>query len=187
MTGSRQLLFIQGGGAGTHDGWDDRLVDSLRRELGAGWDIRYPQMPDEDDPSDAAWGPAISAALAALEDGAIVIGHSVGGTLLVGVLATRPPGGDLSAIVLLAAPFAGPGGWPGDGFEMTGDLGGRLPAGVPVHLFHGLADDEVPPAHAGLYAAAIPGARVHRLPGRDHQLGNDLSEVAALIRDSDAG
>jgi len=23
---------------------------------------------------------------------------------------------------------------------------------------------------------------VHRLPGRDHQLGNDLSEVATLIR-----
>src|SRR3954451_13311034 len=36
MTGTRQILFIQGGGADTHDGWDDQLVDSLRRGLGEG-------------------------------------------------------------------------------------------------------------------------------------------------------
>jgi len=27
----------------------------------------------------------------------------------------------------------------------------------------------------------IPQARVHRLPGRDHQLNNDLSDVAKAI------
>ncbi len=50
----RQLLFIQGAGAGTHDEWDDKLVASLREHLGPGWDIRYPRMPDEDEPSYAA-------------------------------------------------------------------------------------------------------------------------------------
>ncbi len=49
-------------------------------------------------------------------------------------------------------------------------------------MFHGLEDDEVPPAHADLYARAIPQAQVHRLPGRDHQLGNDLGDVATMIR-----
>jgi hypothetical protein len=39
-----------------------------------------------------------------------------------------------------------------------------------------------PPSHAGLYAMAIPQAQVHQLPGRDHQLNNDLSEVAEAIR-----
>ena len=33
------VLFVQGGGAGSHDEWDDRLVDSLRRELGDGYDL----------------------------------------------------------------------------------------------------------------------------------------------------
>jgi len=28
----------------------------------------------------------------------------------------------------------------------------------------------------------IPQAQVHRLAGRDHQLGNDLAEVARVIR-----
>jgi hypothetical protein len=28
MTRIRQILFIQGGGAGAHDEWDDKLVES---------------------------------------------------------------------------------------------------------------------------------------------------------------
>lgn len=51
MPATRRILFIQGGGEGTHDEWDDKLVDSLRRELGDGWDILYPRMPGEDDPA----------------------------------------------------------------------------------------------------------------------------------------
>ena len=46
-----------------------------------------------------------------------------------------------------------------------------------MHVFHGLQDETAPPSHADLYALAIPQAQVHRLPGRDHQLNNDLSEV----------
>ncbi|WP_406004954.1 alpha/beta hydrolase [Streptomyces sp. NBC_00637] len=181
MTETRQILFIQGGGAGTHDAWDDKLVDSLRRGLGAEHEVRYPRMPDEDDPSYAAWSAAIRHAVAELEDGAVVAGHSVGGTILVHALAERPPERRLAAIVLIAAPFVGRGGWPGDEFELPADLGARLPHGTPVHVFHGLEDETAPPSHADLYARAIPQARVHRLPGRDHQLNNDLSEVAEAI------
>ena len=182
MTGPRQVLFIQGGGAGTHDDWDDKLVDSLRRELGDGWEIQYPRMPAEDDPSYATWGPALVSAMATLEHGAVVVGHSVGGTILIQTLAEQAPDVELAAIVLVAAPFVGDGGWPGDEFELSPDLGSRLPPGVPAHVFHGLEDDTAPPAHADLYARAIPQAHVHLLPGRDHQLGNDLADVARLIR-----
>ena len=179
---TNQILFIQGGGAGVHDAWDDKLVASLTRKLGDEFEVRYPRMPGEDDPSYAQWGPAIQQEIAALDDGATVVGHSVGGTLLIRALAERPLEVDLGAIVLLAAPFVGDGGWPGDDFEMPSDLGDRLPEGVPVHLFHGLEDDTAPVGHADLYARLIPQAHVHRLPGRDHQLGNDLAEVAKVIR-----
>jgi predicted alpha/beta hydrolase family esterase len=179
---SGQVLFIQGAGEGTHDEWDDKLVDSLRRELGDGFEVRYPRMPDEDDPTYERWGPTIEREIAALDDGAILVGHSVGGTLLVRLLVEQSREIELGAIVLVAAPFDGDGGWPSDDFETPGDLGDRLPDNVPVHLFHGLDDDEVPPTHLELYARVIPRAHVHRLPGRDHQLGNDLGEVATVIR-----
>jgi hypothetical protein len=187
MTPTGQILFIQGGGAGAHDEWDDKLVESLRRELGGGYEVRYPRMPEEGDPGYARWGPAIRREMADLDDGAVVAGHSAGAAILVNALAGQPPEKGLAAIVLIAAPFAGPGGWPSDEFELTGDLGARLPPGARVHVFHGLRDETVPPSHAGLYALAIPQAQVHRLPGRDHQLNNDLSEVAQAIRISRPG
>lgn len=181
MTRARQILFIQGGGAGTYDDWDNKLVESLLRVLGDGHEVRYPRMPDEDDPSQATWSAAIRRELVDLEDGAVVVGHSVGATILINALAEQPPRCSLATIVLIAAPFIGEGGWPGGGFGLPKNLGTRLPRGVPVHVFQGLRDETVPPSHADLYAQAIPQALVHRLPGRDHQLNNDLSDVAKAI------
>jgi pimeloyl-ACP methyl ester carboxylesterase len=181
MPQRKQILFIQGGGPGVHDDWDQVLVESLADALGSSHEVLYPRMPTEDDPSYALWGPAIEHELAGLNDGAVVVGHSVGGTVLIDVLAKTLPQCRLEAIVLLAAPFVGAGGWPGDEFELPEDLGRRLPEGVAVHVCHGLEDSTVPPAHADLFAQAIPQARVHRLPGQDHQFNGDLSQVADVI------
>ncbi|MCX5070251.1 alpha/beta fold hydrolase [Micromonospora lupini] len=188
MAATAQILFVQGIGAGTHDEWDNRLFDSLRHALGDSYEVRYPRMPDEDDPSYVAWSAALRREIAALDDGAVVVGHSMGGAILVHALAERPPERDLAMIVLVAVPFVGAGGWPGDEFELPHDLGARLPRGVPVRVFHGLGDETAPPSHADLYEGVIPQARVYRLPGRDHQLNDDLGEVAAVIRlGDDAG
>ncbi|MEV4765709.1 alpha/beta fold hydrolase [Micromonospora chokoriensis] len=181
MPGRTQVLLIQGGGAGVHDEWDDKLFDSLSRELGDAYEVRYPRMPEEADPSYASWSVAIRREIVALDDGAVVVGHSVGGTILVNALAERPPERQLGAIVLVSAPFVGAGGWDGGEFEAPHDLGARLPRDVPVHVFHGLRDETAPPSHADLYAGVIPQARLHRLPGRDHQLNNDLGEVARVV------
>lgn len=179
----RQILFVQGGGKDVHDQWDNKLVDSLRRELGRGYDVRYPLMPNEDDPQAAAWGAAIEHEITALQSGAIVVGHSIGGTILINVLADRAPAVALGAIVLLAAPFIGLGGWESDDIKPRSYFGARMPAGVPVFLYHGDKDTIAPFAHMALYAAAIPQARVRRLSNRDHQLNNDLSEVASDIQE----
>jgi predicted alpha/beta hydrolase family esterase len=178
----RRVLFVQGGGEGVHDEWDHRLVDSLRSELGPGYEIRYPVMPNESDPRYAAWKRALEREFAALDDGAVVVGHSVGGTILVNALAEQAPRARLGAICLIAAPFVGEGGWSSDDVAPSSDLAARLPRDAPVFLYHGEDDDTVPPAHVALYARAIPHARVRRLAKRDHQLGDSLAEVAADIR-----
>jgi predicted alpha/beta hydrolase family esterase len=176
------VLFVQGAGEGVHAEWDVHLVDSLRRELGASYTVRYPRMPDEGDPRVAAWRPVLERELAALSPGAVVVGHSAGGTMLIHLLADAGPPAGLAAVVLIAAPFVGDGGWASEEIAPRPDLGERLPEGMPVLLYHGEADAEVPAAHVDRYAAAIPTARVRRLPGRDHQLNDDLAEVARDIR-----
>ena len=177
------VLFVQGAGEGVHANWDDKLVDSLRRALGPRYAVRYPRMPNEADPALTTWRPVLEQELASLRPGAVVVGHSVGGTIVIHVLSDAAPIAAVGAIVLIAAPFFGAGGWPSDDIEARPDLAARLPAGVPVFLYHGEEDDTVPVSHVELYAAAIPHAHVRRLAGRDHQLNNDLSEVASDIRE----
>jgi predicted alpha/beta hydrolase family esterase len=180
----RQILFVQGGGEGVHDEWDNKLVSSLETELGAGYAVRYPRMPKEADPQYATWKQALIKELGELDDGAVLVGHSIGGTVLVHVLVEHRPKQGLSMIALIAPPFVGEGGWPSDDIDPSTDLAEQLPADVPIFHYHGTADDDVPFAHQALYAKAIPRATVRVLKDRDHQLNNDLSEVARDIRDA---
>ena len=176
-----QVLFVQGGGDGVHDEWDNKLVDSLRRGLGPGYDIRYPRMPQEGDPHYQPWKAAIVDQLATLDDGAILVGHSLGAAILVAALADGAgsirPGG----VFLVAPPFVGDGGWPSDEIASMTDLGKRLPSGLPIHAYVGGDDETVPAGHADRYRDAVPGLVLRRLPGRDHQLNDDLTEVAGDI------
>jgi predicted alpha/beta hydrolase family esterase len=178
----RQILFVQGAGEGVHDQWDNRLVDSLANKLGPDYEIRYPVMPNEADPKYVAWKEALERELASLDDGAVVVGHSIGGTVLINALAERMPQPRLGAICLIAAPFIGESGWKSDDIEPRSDLADRIPSDVPIFLYHGQDDDTVPIAHVELYARVLPLAQVRRLKNRDHQLNNDLSEVANDIR-----
>jgi hypothetical protein len=178
----KDVLFVQGAGEGVHAEWDIKLVESLRRELGSGYEVRYPSMPNEADPTLASWKPALENEFAALRTGAVVVGHSAGGAMLISILTQSSLTTTLAAIVLIAAPFIGADGWTSDEIAPQSRLGERLPSAVPVFLYHGEKDDIVPVAHVELYARAIPGAHVRRLAGRDHQLNNDLSEVASDIR-----
>ena len=139
-------------------------------------------MPNEADPSYPAWKTALEQEIAALDDAAILVGHSVGGTVLINALAEQAPERKLAGVFLISAPFVGPGGWPSVDIKPSQDLGARLPQATPIYLYHGSKDDTAPFAHVDLYKLAIPHALVRKLEGRDHQLNDDLAEVAADIR-----
>ncbi|HTJ59401.1 MAG TPA: alpha/beta fold hydrolase [Devosiaceae bacterium] len=183
----RQILFVQGGGEGTHEEWDNKLVDSLGRELGPDYEIHYPRMPNEAEPEYAPWKAALGEELAKLNEGAILVGHSIGGAILISALAADPPEIALGGVFLIAAPFLGDGGWPSEDIKAQKDLGAALPQGIPIYLYHGSRDEIVPMAHCDLYAKAIPQAVTRHLKDRNHQLDDDLSEVARDIRSSPRG
>jgi hypothetical protein len=88
-------------------------------------------MPDEADPTYAAWKAALEQEIGALDNGAILVGHSLGGTILINALAEEPPDWKLSGIFLIAAPFVGPGGWSSEDIKPSPELGLRLPAATP--------------------------------------------------------
>ncbi len=75
------VLFIQGGGEGAYD-VDAVLAAALQEALGANFHVKYPRMPSEEDPDYAAWKEQISKELATVDGRLVLVGHSVGGSVL---------------------------------------------------------------------------------------------------------
>lgn len=178
---TRQLLFVQGGGKDTHDSWDDKLVASLRRALGPAYTIRYPRMPAEDDPDPAAWKRTVARELSKLRDGVFLVGHSIGAAILMDYLADGTLERRLAGVFLIATPFIGDGGWPSEDLRPTRQVARALHDGAPLFFYRGGEDETVPVSHLEMLAAAFPDATIRRLEGRNHQLNDDLSEVARDI------
>jgi pimeloyl-ACP methyl ester carboxylesterase len=179
------VLFIHGAGDGAYDE-DAKMAAGLSQALGDGYAVHFPRMPKEDSSDGGVWIAHIERELAALGDGVIAVGHSAGGATLLMCLAQRGTAG-LRAIGLIAAPFCGEGGWDcGEDFVLPADLGQRISANVPLFLYQGDEDETVEVEHLSLYARLLPHAKVRRLSGRDHQLNDDLSEVASDIKGLDA-
>jgi pimeloyl-ACP methyl ester carboxylesterase len=180
-TKKKQILFVHGAGEGAYDA-DAKLAANLRDQLGPHYKVHYPRMPNEAAPDAPAWKRRLAKEVAAMGSGAILVGHSAGATIAIMAVAERRIKQRLAGLFLVSAPFCGDGGWQIEGFDLPTKLDERIPAGVPIFFYHGRDDETVPIAHVGLYAKSIPDAVVRRLRGRNHQLNDDLSEVAVDIK-----
>lgn len=178
-------MVIQGGGTGAWEE-DARMVDELRRHLGSHVDIDLPRMPHEAEPDEGRWGPAIGLALDRAHDRTgsplVVVGHSLGGYLLLRHLIARPEPAPIAGLLLLAVPFpAADPLWEIEGFELPPDFAARLPHDAPVILHSADDDGLVPVHHRDLYARSIPGS-ISRSGSGGHQLAGGMAPVADDIR-----
>ena len=178
----RDVLFVHGGGEGAHEA-DEKLAASLRGALGGGYDVRSPKMPDEGSPEVEAWKGKIAGELATMDGEAILVGHSVGAHMLLKYLSEEEVEKPVAGLFLVAAPYAGTGGWEIEEDALPEDFASKLPEGLPVFLYHGRDDEEVPFGHLALYEAKLPRATGRGFDGRGHQFGDDLSEVGRDVRE----
>jgi uncharacterized protein len=178
------ILFIQGGGQGAY-AEDEKLAANLQNSLGPGYKVRYPKMPNEDDPAYERWKERLAKEIAALETGLMIVAHSVGGPILLKYLAEEKVPRPIAALFFVAAPYFGPGGWSADGWDV-GELVHRknfiseVTETLPVFFYHNRDDSVVPFSHLGLYKDQLPRATIRALDRGGHQFDNGLS---ALVRD----
>jgi len=177
----KQVLFIQGAGKGAYEE-DGELVKSLRDKLGTEYNVLYPKMPEEEDQGYEAWKTQISKELAKIDDEVILVGHSVGSSMLLKYLSEENIKNSIPGILLIAAPYWGTGGWQMDEFTLDEGYVSEILKGLPVFFYHSRDDDIVPFTHLALHAEKFPQATIREFDGRRHQLNNDLSEVAADIK-----
>jgi predicted alpha/beta hydrolase family esterase len=178
---SQQVLFIQGGGGDENYEADSKLVASLQEALGNAYVVHYPHLPTTDEP-DFGRLQQIGQALSELPVDSIAVGHSLGASMLLKYLSETPTRHPLAGLFLLATPF-----WRGEeewkqGLKLSPDFAEKLPANVPIYLYHCQDDDQVPLDHLGLYAQQLPQAHVRQLPSGGHQFNHDASLVANEIK-----
>jgi predicted alpha/beta hydrolase family esterase len=176
----KQVLFIQGAGEGAYEE-DAELVKSLRNVLGSEYNVLYPKMPEEENSSYEAWKAQISKELAALDGKVILVGHSVGSSILLKYLSEEKDEKSLAGIFLISAPYWGVGGWQVDEFTLDEGHASKLLRAIPIFFYHSRDDEVVPFVHLAMHAEKFPQATVREFDGRGHQFNNDLSEVAADI------
>lgn len=176
----KRVLFVHGGGEGAHEA-DKKLAANLREALGTAYDVRCPKMPDEDGPEYVAWRDRISQELAALDGEVILVGHSLGGSILLKHLSEETMEKPVAGLFLVAPPYWGTEDWEVGEYELREDFASRLPGDLPIFLYHSRDDEFVPFEHLALYAQKLPRATIREFDGRGHQFEDDMSEVARDI------
>ncbi len=176
------LVLHSSGPQGTGEGTEP-FASRLREELGPGFEVSFPIMPGLHDPHYEPWSERIGEILEEAEESLIVVGHSLGGSVLLKRIAERGRYSPVRGLVLVAVPFWGreakwerewalPEGWP--------DAETALP---PTSLFHSRDDDVIPFSHLDRYAALLPEASVHPLDGYGHLYERgDLTLILDAIR-----
>jgi len=178
---AKPVLFIHGGGDGGYEA-DAPLADSLQRELGPAYGVRAPRMPEDSTP-DFGWGAKIGSEIGATKGELLLVGHSLGASMLLKYLAEHKIADRIGGIFLLATPF-----WKGDedwqkGLVLPDRFAEALSEDVPLFLYHCEDDEEIGVSHLDIYIDKLPWATVRRLESGGHQFGEDLSLVARDIRD----
>lgn len=195
----RQIVFIHGGN--TYGSYEEyirdlkrtkldfarltkvRWRDTFARELGDGFQVIRPEMPNPNNARYKEWEIWFRKIVPFLEDGVILIGHSMGGIFLAKYLATHRLRVKVAATILIAAPFHDKGM-----NESLGDF--ALPyslrrfgcRGGRILIYHSADDPVVPVAHAGGYKRALPDATVRMFIDKGHFNQSTFPELAKEIQ-----
>ena len=175
------VLFIQGGGDDGYEA-DKKLVASLHAALGETYEVHYPEIPSDETVSDFGWPLQIGKEIADIKGNVILVGHSLGASLLLKYLSENEIKKNIRAIFLISTPF-----WRGNedwkqGLKLHKDFASKLPKSVPIFLYHSMDDEEVPFDHLELYSQNLLQATVREIANGGHQLNNDLTIVAKDIK-----
>ena len=178
---SKQVIFFQGGGGQEDYDADAKLVDSLKLNLGSSYSVHYPRLSEEEAP-DFGRRKQIGNEISASPEDVILVGHSLGASMLLAFLSENEVKKKVAGIFLISTPF-----WSGNEdwvkpLKLQSNFADRLNMKTPLFFYHCRDDKEVPFAHFDIYKKVLPWATFREIPTGGHQLDNDLTTVASDIK-----
>jgi uncharacterized protein len=145
-------------------------------------------MPAPASPSYERWKLELERLLPGGESPPILIGHSLGGSVLLKYISEHEPRVAAAALFVVAAPYWGSANWKMEEFVLREGFAHSLPNALKVYLYQSRDDEMVSMEHLSRYSKAIPRATVRVLDGGGHlfkdglpQLTEDVTALASSL------
>jgi predicted alpha/beta hydrolase family esterase len=173
----KQIFFAhsagpQGPGQGSHD-----LLSMLRTELSHEYEIISPLIERPNAPDYQQWRKVLKAAFAASKEPLILIGHSLGGSVLLKYLSEEKPDIRIQAMFLIAMPHWGAPDWEVDEFVLEKNFSDALRNIPAIYLYYSEDDEMIPMQHLTFYRNAMKNAVIRKLKGYSHEFNTGLPEL----------
>ncbi|MGM7700548.1 alpha/beta hydrolase [Pseudalkalibacillus sp. Hm43] len=177
------VLFIHSAGPQDGEQGSSRLIAYLQKSISSDFHFSSPAMPDPENPSYDLWKNVLEEKLSELKSSVILIGHSLGGSVLLKYLTEEFCDVSISGLFVMGSPFWGlDKDWQYKEFELTDNFETRLPSISQIYLYHSRNDDVVPFSHFEHYAYKLPHAQKRIFENHGHLFQDDLPELVHDIK-----
>ena len=201
MKNKQQVLLIHGGD--TYENYD-KFIESLntktpklewilsRRDwknelqdqLGEDFAVYTPQMPNKQNAIYEEWKILFEKIVDLLEDGFILVGHSLGAIFIVKYLSENKIKKNIKKTILLGTPFDNTGmeSYPLFSFLRNGKLDCFEQQAGDAFFYHSEDDFAVPFTHLEKYKKELPIAHFRIFTDRNHFLQENVPEIIVDIK-----
>lgn len=177
------VLFVHSAGRQDNPGQGSfDLVVSLRNELSHEFEVRYPVIDDPEAPTYAMWKKLFHAEINIKNEPLLIIGHSLGASMLLKYLSEENTCNFFSGLFLIATPFWGVNNWEVEDFVIRDEFKSKFKNMPSVYFYHSKNDEIVPFNHLSIYKKLFSNSTGRVLSGNDHAFTNGLPELVADIK-----
>jgi predicted alpha/beta hydrolase family esterase len=178
----KQLLFLHGGGGKEDHEADATLVKSLRESIGDSYKVHYPLLNNDESSPDFGRLEQIEKEISGIDTSLILMGHSLGASMLLKFLSEKKSLKQINGIFLLATPF-----WSGSedwvqGLKLKRNFEHKLPKDVPTFFYHCHDDEEIPFGNLDHYMKKISWATFREIPKGGHQFDGATDLITKDIK-----
>ena len=181
----QQIIIINGGSV--YDSYEayikhlkgikldfDRLTkvgwkDSFAKKLGVEFQVIHAKMPNDNNAKYGEWAIWFKKIIPFIKDGAVLVGHSLGGIFLAKYLATHLFPKKIKATILISAPFRNKGMNESLGdFFLPKSIRKFAIQGGRIFIYHSKDDPVVPVQHANEYHKELTGSVLRIFQNKGH-------------------
>jgi predicted alpha/beta hydrolase family esterase len=175
-----EIFFIHGAGPQGEYSGSTGLTRNLKDQLGNKYMLHHPSMPEPQNPRYIDWKMTLQATLPVGGNKIAIIGHSLGGSVIVKYLSEGLCQVPVAGLFLIGVPYWGSRGWSMEEFNFGSGFASKLPGIDRIFIYHSRNDHWVPFSHAESYARKLQGSVVRKLTGEEHEF---CSGLPVLVKD----